>query len=122
MVATIATVEASGMETSTSIMPAVAAKMAEVATTAVLAVAVRTATAEDVVFWVASYLLATSRVQLMAQRTTMTLVVTALKKVMVVLVMVTEWRKLTADAESEAEKWIVMVAAIITPTAGACMH
>ena len=62
MVATIATVEASGRETTTSTMPAVAAKMVEAATTAVLAVELRTATAEDVVIWVACYVLATAGV------------------------------------------------------------
>ena len=55
MVVTTATVEASGMETSTSIRPAVAVKM-------VPAVAVRTATAEDVVIWVACYVSTTSGV------------------------------------------------------------
>ncbi len=62
--ATIAAVEASGGETKTSTMPAVAAKMVEAATTAVLAVAVRTTTAEleDVVIWVACYVLATAGV------------------------------------------------------------
>ena len=62
MVATTATVEASGMETSMSIMPSVAVKMVVVATTAVLAVAVRTAAAKGVVIWVACYVLATSGV------------------------------------------------------------
>ena len=61
----------------------------------------------------------------MAPRTTLTLVVTALSTAMVVLVMATEWRKFTADAESEAaELWIVVVAAIrvITTMAGGSMH
>jgi hypothetical protein len=58
----IATVEASGRETTTSTMPEVAAKMVEAATTAVLAVELRTATAEDVVIWVACYALATAGV------------------------------------------------------------
>ncbi len=35
----------------------------------------------------------------------------------VVDVMVTEWRKLTTDAESEAELWIVLVAAVMTTEA-----
>lgn len=62
MVATTATVEASGMETSMSIMPSVAVKMVVSATTAVLAVAVRTAAAKGVVIWVACYVSATSGV------------------------------------------------------------
>jgi hypothetical protein len=43
---------------------------------------------------------------------------------MMVLVMATEWRKFTADAKSEAEMWIVVVAAVrvITTMAGASMH
>jgi hypothetical protein len=49
MVATTATVEASGIETSMSIIPSVAVKMVVSATTAVLAVAVRTAAAKGVV-------------------------------------------------------------------------
>ena len=62
MVATTATVEASGMETPMSIMPSVAVKMVVSATTAVLAVAVRTAPAKGVVIWVACYVSATSGV------------------------------------------------------------
>ena len=60
----------------------------------------------------------------MAPRTTLTLVVTALSTAMMVLVMATEWRKFTADAKSEAEMWIVVVAAVrvITTMAGASMH
>jgi hypothetical protein len=62
MVATTATVEASGIETSMSIIPSVAVKMVVSATTAVLAVAVRTAAAKGVVIWVACYVSATSGV------------------------------------------------------------
>jgi hypothetical protein len=62
MVATTATVEASGKETSMSIIPSVAVKMVVSATTAVLAVAVRTAAAKGVVIWVACYVSATSGV------------------------------------------------------------
>jgi hypothetical protein len=121
MVVTIATVEASGMETSTSIRPAVAVQM-------VPAVAVRTATAEDVVIWVACYGMATSGVQSMVPRTTLarTLGVTALATAIVVPVMATECRKLTADAEAEAEMWILVMAgalaAAMTTTVGASMH
>jgi hypothetical protein len=88
-VAMISTLEGSGRETSTSMMQAVAAKMAEAATTARLAVAVRTVTAEDVVIWVACDVLATSDVQLMALMTTLTLVVTAQVTAIVVPVMAT---------------------------------
>jgi hypothetical protein len=113
---TIATVE-----TSTSIRPAVAVQM-------VPAVAVRTATAEDVVIWVACYGMATSGVQSMAPRTTLawTSVVTALATAIVVPVMTTECRKLTADVEAEAEMWILLMAgelaAAMTTTVGASMH
>ena len=119
MVVTTATVEASGMETSTSIRPAVAVKM-------VPAVAVRTATAEDVVIWVACYGMATSGMRLMAPWTTRTLVVTALAAAKVVPVMATECRKLAGVAEAEAEMWILVIfgalATVVTTTGGASMH
>ena len=92
------------------------------------AVAVRTATAEDVVIWVACYGMATSDVQSMVPRTTLarTLGVTALATAIVVPVMATECRKLTADAEAEAEMWILVMAsalaAAMTTTVGASMH
>ena len=47
-------------QTTLSTMAAVAAKMVEAATTAVLAVAMRTASAEDVLIWVAYYVLETA--------------------------------------------------------------
>ena len=56
-----------------------------------LALAVRTVTADDVVIWVACFVLATSGVRLVASSTTLTLVVTALATAMVVPVMATEW-------------------------------
>ncbi len=84
--------------------------------------AVRTATAEDVVIWVAWYGLATSGMRLMALRTTLTLVVTALATTIVVPLMATECRKLTADEKAEAEMWIVVMAAVMTTPGGASMH
>ncbi len=55
MVATIATVEALGRETTTSTMAALAAKKVEAATTLELPVAVRTVTVEEMVIWVGRF-------------------------------------------------------------------